>query len=107
MNMKKTQRIYTLTEEETCFNCEHCPGNDKKSLWENPEDWRIGGTQWRPASRDDVNRVRARPFKKRGEWITFHNFPFAWSPAPNSKEEKIWLILRWVPSQQCHDKVIL
>lgn len=39
--------------------------------------------------------------------ITFRNFPFAWSPAPNSKEEKIWLILCWVPSQQCHDKVIL
>ena len=40
MNMNQTKRIYTVTQEETCFTYEHFTGNDKKSLWENPEDKR-------------------------------------------------------------------
>lgn len=41
MNMKKTKRIRTVTQEETCFNDEHFTENDKKSFWENQEDKRI------------------------------------------------------------------
>lgn len=40
MDMKKTKRIYTVTQEETCFSYECLTGNDKKNLLENPEDER-------------------------------------------------------------------
>lgn len=41
MNMKKTKRIYTVIQEETCFSNEHFTIYDRKSLWKNHEAKRI------------------------------------------------------------------
>lgn len=38
MSMKKIKEIHTVTQKDTCFSSEHFTGNDKKHLWENPED---------------------------------------------------------------------
>lgn len=81
-NMKKTKRIYTVTQEETCFNREHFTGNDEKSFWENLE-----GRELSEQNRDShiemvLKRVEPGFLRQNERAPHFTMFPFAWSPAP-------------------------
>lgn len=60
---KKTKRICTATQEETCLSGECFTENEKKRFWGKPEGKRIEWTRKGFTHRDDVKESRARPLK--------------------------------------------